>query len=101
MMDRAIATEMHRFGRGANSLRAVAGAAPLIGVIGTMFGIAGSFPAIVGERTEWPPVAIHVGHVCGAILLTAAGMLVGFMAAGFRRYLSMQLERFEWSLRGY
>jgi hypothetical protein len=79
--------------QGLNSLATVASIAPLVGIFGTLIGIANSFPGITGEKNT--VMAATFARLSDACVPTALGLLVGVPALWFYKYLAARLECFD------
>jgi biopolymer transport protein ExbB len=74
-----------------NTLGTVASVAPLLGLLGTVFGMIDIFGVIVNEGTG--NAGILAGGISVALLTTAAGLCVGIPALLFHRFLDSRVSR--------
>jgi biopolymer transport protein ExbB/TolQ len=79
--------------RGLHSLASIAFSAPLVGLLGTLWGIVGSFRGIAGER--WSDYADIVNGLSQSLLPAALGILVAVIAFGGYRYFLDRLDEFD------
>jgi biopolymer transport protein ExbB/TolQ len=79
--------------RGVNSLATVVSIAPWVGVLGTLFGIVGSFRGGDGEKSTL--MALLCQSLSEAIVPCAFGIAVAVIALGFYKYLQGQIEAFD------
>lgn len=94
---RAAAIVHRKMGRGRASLAAIASSAPLVGLFGTIFGIAASFVGCGGEKSTC--MAAVVKNLSEAIWPSAAGLLIAVFALWSYRYSSAQLETLDTEMR--
>ena len=90
---RAAAVFLARMRRPVWTLSAVAGIAPLVGIFGTVLGIANSFPGISGDGRNY--MFFVCGSISDAMVPTALGLAVAISAWWCYRYLLARLEDFE------
>ena len=81
---------VHELERYLNSLGTVAGIAPLLGLLGTVFGMISVFTAIAVHGTGNPGVL--AGGISQALITTAAGLSVAIPALVGYRYLRGRVE---------
>jgi hypothetical protein len=78
---------------GLSTLSTIAGSAPFIGLLGTVFGIMNAFRPIGMEKsTALRMVAAYTGE---AVVTTAMGLIVAIPAVWFHNYLRSRMEVFE------
>jgi biopolymer transport protein ExbB len=78
---------------GLGTLSTIAGSAPFIGLLGTVFGIMNAFRGIGMEKsTALRMVAAYTGE---AVVTTAMGLIVAIPAVWFHNYLRSRMEVFE------
>ncbi|MEY2342389.1 MotA/TolQ/ExbB proton channel family protein [Acidithiobacillus sp. IBUN Pt1247-S3] len=82
--------EMAHLDRYLNFLGSIAGAAPLLGLLGTVFGIMHAFAAI-GTVGMGDPKAL-AGGIAEALITTAAGLIVAIPSLLFYRYFRGRVE---------
>ncbi|WP_312284149.1 MotA/TolQ/ExbB proton channel family protein, partial [Candidatus Igneacidithiobacillus taiwanensis] len=73
-----------------NFLGSIAGVAPLLGLLGTVFGIMHAFAAI-GAVGMGDPKAL-AGGIAEALITTAAGLIVAIPSLLFYRYFRGRVE---------
>ncbi len=78
---------------GIGALATIASSAPLIGLLGAMFGIMHAFRGVSMARASW--MAMVASSMAEAMVTTAAGLLVGIPAGWCRNYLCGRIEQFE------
>lgn len=79
--------------RGIGTLSTIAGSAPFIGLLGTVFGIMNAFRGIGMEKAMGlRMVASYIGE---AVVTTAMGLIVAIPAVWFHNYLRSRMEVFE------
>ena len=91
-IDYAQGREMKRFRRGIAILDTVITLAPLLGLLGTVTGMMGSFSVIGGDLSS--PGAI-TGGIAEALIATAAGLLIAIMCLLPFNYLNAKIEVIE------
>ncbi len=79
--------------QGLSSLATIASIAPLVGLFGTIAGIATSFVACSGEKSAC--MAAIVERLSGSIWPTAMGLLVSLISLWCYRYLTGRTETFD------
>ena len=82
--------EMEHLDRYLNFLGSIAGVAPLLGLLGTVFGIMHAFAAI-GAVGMGDPKAL-AGGIAEALITTAAGLIVAIPSLLFYRYFRGRVE---------
>jgi len=78
---------------GFSSLASTATCAPLLGFLGTVFGIWDSFPGIGMEKTA--AMMVTMSALAEALVTTALGILVAVVAAWCRSYLCGRVQLLE------
>jgi len=78
---------------GLGSLATIASSAPLIGLVGAVFGIMHAFRGVSMEKSTW--MAMVASSMAEALATTAMGLLVGIPAVWCRNYLCDRIEVFE------
>jgi biopolymer transport protein ExbB len=90
--------ECAQFRHGLSLLRSVCAVAPVLGILGTVWGIMDTFAILAPEGQAPTPEAL-TGGVAKALLTTAAGLVVAIPAllalARFEHQCQFELERFE------
>lgn len=81
---------VHELGRYLNTLGTIAGIAPLLGLLGTVFGMIQVFAAITEHGVGNPGVL--AGGISQALITTAAGLCVAIPALVGYRYLRGRVE---------
>jgi biopolymer transport protein ExbB len=87
---RMLAAELQR---GLGTLSTIAGSAPFIGLLGTVFGIMNAFRGIGMEKASG--LRIVASYMSEAVVTTAMGLIVAIPAVWFRNYLRSRIEVFE------
>lgn len=82
--------EIHRMEKFMNALGSIAAISPLLGLLGTVFGMIKVFSKIVLQGTGNP--TLLAGGISEALLTTAAGLCVAIPALFFHRFLSRRIE---------
>jgi biopolymer transport protein ExbB len=85
----ASTTAMKRFNRGLMVLDTVITLAPMLGLLGTVTGMMGSFQSLGGENSN--PTAI-MGGISEALIATAAGLIVALVCLLPYNYLNAKIE---------
>lgn len=80
-------------------LATIAGAAPFIGLFGTVWGIIVSFQNIAGAKSA--TLEIVAPGIAEALLATAAGLVVAIPAVIFYNYISTAINRFSLRLENF
>ena len=88
---RAAGRELQRYNRGLALLDTVITVAPLLGLLGTVTGMIGSF-SLLGDQELGAPSAI-TGGIAEALIATAFGLGVAILALLPFNYLNSELER--------
>lgn len=89
---RASSQELARFGQGMATLDTVITAAPLLGLLGTVTGMMGTFGAL-GEGADIGAAAGRItGGVAEALIATACGLLIAVTALMPFNYLNARAE---------
>lgn len=89
LIDTQIARERQRLERGAAFLGTVGSNAPFLGLTGTVLGILGAFRHMAGTGGGGPEV---MGAIAGALIATAAGLLVAIPAVVLYNILKARLR---------
>jgi len=82
--------EVHEMERYMTVLGSIAAIAPLLGLLGTVFGMIRVFTAIVLQGTG--NAAVLAGGISEALLTTAAGLCVAIPSLFFHRFLTRRIE---------
>lgn len=82
-------TAMKRFNRGLMVLDTVITLAPMLGLLGTVTGMMGSFESLSGENSN--PTAI-MGGISEALIATAAGLIIALVCLLPYNYLNAKIE---------
>jgi len=80
----------HQLERYLNTLGTVASISPLLGLLGTVFGIIRAFAAMTSKGIGDP--AMMAGGISEALVTTAAGLIVAIPAMVFYRYLRGRVD---------
>ena len=80
----------HQLERYLNTLGTIASISPLLGLLGTVFGIIRAFTAMTVKGVGDP--AMMAGGISEALVTTAAGLIVAIPAMVFYRYLRGRVE---------
>jgi len=80
----------HQLERYLNTLGTVASISPLLGLLGTVFGIIRAFAAMTSKGMGDP--AMMAGGISEALVTTAAGLIVAIPAMVFYRYLRGRVD---------
>lgn len=81
---------IHELERYLNALGSIAAMAPLLGLLGTVFGMIQIFSAFMGEGMANAPVL--AGGISKALVTTASGLIVAIPAVFFHRYLLRRVD---------
>ncbi len=81
---------IHELERYLNALGTIAAMAPLLGLLGTVFGMIQIFSAFMGEGMANAPVL--AGGISKALVTTASGLIVAIPAVFFHRYLLRRVD---------
>lgn len=84
--------EVFKLERNINYLATIAGAAPMIGFLGTVIGMIMAFAEIANTEGQVDPKLLSSG-IYVAMLTTAAGLVVGIIAYLFYNYLVMKVDK--------
>ena len=95
--ERAAALIHRKMGRGRASLAGIAGSAPFVGILGTVFGISSSFGGVDGEKCTI--MAALTENLAEAIVPTAVGLLIAIFATWCHSYIRGELEVFDVEMR--
>jgi biopolymer transport protein ExbB/TolQ len=79
--------------RGLHSLASIAFSAPLVGVLGTLFAIFGSFLGSEGDR--WSIYLALMGRLSEALIPMEMGLLVAILAYFGHKYFQARLDEFD------
>ena len=82
--------EVHEMERYMSVLGSIAAISPLLGLLGTVFGMIKVFTAIVLQGTG--NAAVLAGGISEALLTTAAGLCVAIPSLFFHRFLTRRIE---------
>ncbi len=88
-----MASEVPRLNRHLNTLAVLAGAAPLLGLAGTVVGIMHTFKAITVYGAGNP--SMLAGGIAQALMVTEAGLVVAFPLLLCHNYLQNQADHIE------
>lgn len=77
-LDRLVAAEGRRIGRGIGTLATIGSTAPFVGLFGTVWGIMNSFVGIAESKTT--NLAVVAPGIAEALLATACGLIVAIPA---------------------
>ena len=89
-LSQAATLEEERVGRGLSTLATVAQVAPMLGLLGTVFGMIRSFT--VFSNVSQPSPAQLAGGISEALITTASGLIVAILAHVGHSVLSRQFE---------
>lgn len=95
--ERSAAVVRGEMKRGLDVLKAIAGTAPLVGVMGTLLGIVNSFRGIAGERSA--DMGNLFQWLSEALVSTELGLVVAMLAYCSHEYLVAKLEGFDSDMR--
>ncbi|MXV39044.1 MotA/TolQ/ExbB proton channel family protein [Flavobacteriaceae bacterium Ap0902] len=84
--------EVYKLERNINYLATIAGAAPMIGFLGTVVGMIMAFAQIANTEGQVDPKLLSSG-IYVAMLTTAAGLVVGIFAYLCYNYLVMKVDK--------
>lgn len=84
--------EVFKLERNINYLATIAGAAPMIGFLGTVVGMIMAFAEIANTEGQVDPKLLSSG-IYVAMLTTAAGLVVGILAYLFYNFLVMKVDK--------
>ncbi len=89
-IEEAASRVIHDLERYLNALGTIAAMAPLLGLLGTVFGMIQIFSAFMGEGMANAPVL--AGGISKALVTTASGLIVAIPAVFFHRYLLRRVD---------
>ncbi|MEN8247914.1 MAG: MotA/TolQ/ExbB proton channel family protein [Bacteroidota bacterium] len=84
--------EMYRLERNLSLLATIAGAAPMLGFLGTVMGMISAFMSIAQEEGAVSPKLLSSG-IYEAMISTAAGLVVGVLAYLAYNYLVTRMQK--------
>lgn len=84
--------EIYKLERNLNALATIAGAAPMIGFLGTVSGMVSAFMAIAQAEGTISPKLLSSG-IYEAMLTTVAGLIIGIIAYIGYNYLTGKVEK--------
>lgn len=84
--------EVYQLEKNINYLATIAGAAPMIGFLGTVIGMIMAFAEIANTQGQVDPKLLSSG-IYVAMLTTAAGLIVGILAYLFYNHLVMKVDK--------
>lgn len=84
--------EVYQLEKNINYLATIAGAAPMIGFLGTVIGMIMAFAEIANTQGQVDPKLLSSG-IYVAMLTTAAGLVVGILAYLFYNFLVMKVDK--------
>jgi biopolymer transport protein ExbB/TolQ len=96
-MEQAIVRTTHDLSRGVWVLELTAGSAPLLGFLGTCYGMLSSFRGCIGEKSQC--LAALVLEITGSILYLAAGLALGILARWAQLYCVSRIDNFALEMR--
>jgi len=89
-IEEAASRVIHELERYLNALGTIAAMAPLLGLLGTVFGMIQIFSAFMGDGMANAPML--AGGISKALITTAAGLIVAIPAVFFHRYLLRRVD---------
>ena len=89
-IEEAASGVIHELERYLNALGTIAAMAPLLGLLGTVFGMIQIFGAFMDNGLANPPML--AAGISKALITTAAGLLVAIPAVFFHRYLLRRVD---------
>ena len=89
-IEEAASGVIHELERYLNALGTIAAMAPLLGLLGTVFGMIQIFSAFMGDGMANAPML--AGGISKALITTAAGLIVAIPAVFFHRYLLRRVD---------
>lgn len=92
---RHVVHDMERF---LSTLGTIAAITPLLGLLGTVFGMIEVFSAIVVHGSG--DTAVLAGGISQALITTAAGLMVGIPSLFFHRYLTRRIDELSVTMEG-
>lgn len=81
---------IHELERYLNTLGTIAAIAPLLGLLGTIFGLIEIFSAFLGDGS--PEASKLAGGIAMALVTTASGLIVAIPAVFFHRFLLRRVD---------
>ena len=84
--------EIYRLEKNLSMLATIAGAAPMLGFLGTVIGMISAFMAIAQEEGAVSPKMLSAG-IYEAMITTAAGLVVGVLAYLAYNYLVTRMQK--------
>jgi biopolymer transport protein ExbB len=90
-IEQAASHVVHDMERYLNTLGTISAIAPLLGLLGTVFGMIQTFSSILEAGTNGNTAAL-AGGIAQALITTAAGLVVGIPAMFFHRYFVGKIE---------
>jgi biopolymer transport protein ExbB len=94
----AVESQRRRLERFMPTLSTIITAAPMLGILGTVFGIIGAFDLLSAEGRRIDPALVS-GEIAEALITTAAGLIVALLALfpfnTFRAQIDRTLSRLE------
>jgi len=84
--------EIYRLEKNLSMLATIAGAAPMLGFLGTVMGMISAFMAIAQEEGAVSPKLLSAG-IYEAMITTAAGLVVGVLAYLAYNYLVTRMQK--------
>ncbi|MCJ1884465.1 MotA/TolQ/ExbB proton channel family protein [Pseudomonas sp. LA21] len=89
-IEEAASRVIHELERYLNALGTIAAMAPLLGLLGTVFGMIQIFSAFMGDGMANAPML--AGGISKALITTASGLIVAIPAVFFHRYLLRRVD---------
>ncbi|WP_253448661.1 MotA/TolQ/ExbB proton channel family protein [Pseudomonas nitroreducens] len=89
-IEEAASRVIHELERYLNALGTIAAMAPLLGLLGTVFGMIQIFSAFMGDGMANAPML--AGGISKALITTASGLVVAIPAVFFHRYLLRRVD---------
>lgn len=89
-IEEAASRVIHELERYLNALGTIAAMAPLLGLLGTVFGMIQIFSAFMSDGMANAPML--AGGISKALITTAAGLIVAIPAVFFHRYLLRRVD---------
>ncbi len=89
-IEEAASRVIHELERYLNALGTIAAMAPLLGLLGTVFGMIQIFSAFMGDGMANAPML--AGGISKALITTAAGLIVAIPSVFFHRYLLRRVD---------
>ena len=91
-VESAAQVEVYKLEKNLSMLGSIAGAAPMLGFLGTVVGMIQAFMAIADETTQISPKLLS-GGIYEAMITTAAGLVVGIIASLGYNYLLTRVQK--------